>query len=242
VYKEKGKVIKNDLNEEMKRQVAIFLCDRTGNMGRPWAEAGFMCICVDLHRDNSIRATARGKHRVEKVGAGEIHFVWGDARSWKPSQFDRHFFSKYEIVFVGAFPVCTNLCGSGAQDWPLKGLAMLCDGLMLFNACELAADWSGAPWCVENPVGTIPTHHRKPDYYFQPWFYGDLYQKKTCLWTGNGFVMPRAEFIVKPEGVKQSIWLASPGEDRADIRSETPEGFARAVFEANYKQPLKRAI
>jgi hypothetical protein len=224
------------------KKAAIFLCDITGIMARPWAEAGCICICVDLHKNNSIRATNKGNHRVEKVGAGEIHFVWGDARSWKPSQFDKHFFSKYEIVFVACFPVCTNLAGSGAQDWGLKGLAMLTDGLMLFNACEQVADWSGSPYCLENPVGCIPTHHRKPDFYFQPWFWGDLYTKKTCLWVGNGFIMPQADYITAPPGTKQKIWLEPPGENRQDIRSETPAGFARAVFEANNPNKLKVAI
>lgn len=116
--------------------------------------------------------------------------MYGDARSWKPSNFCPEFHSKYRIVFVSCFPVCTNLAGSGAQDWILKGIAMLTDGLMLFNACEQIAAWSGAPYMCENPVGTIPAHHRKPDFYFQPWEYGDLYSKKTCLWTGNGFEMP----------------------------------------------------
>jgi hypothetical protein len=27
----------------------LSLCDRTGNMVRPWAEAGFECFCADLH-------------------------------------------------------------------------------------------------------------------------------------------------------------------------------------------------
>lgn len=192
----------------MKQQVVISMCDKTGNMVRPWAEAGYICICVDIQ--HSIRATKSHKHVVEKVGCGEIHFVWGDARSWKPSTFDRNFFDKYEIAFVACFPVCTNLAGSGAQDWELKGIAMLTDGLMLFNACEQIADWSGAPYLLENPVGVIPTHHRKPDYYFQPWFWGDLYTKKTCLWTGNGFVMPAADCITQPPGVIQKIWLAPP--------------------------------
>jgi hypothetical protein len=118
----------------------------------------------------------------------------------------------------------------------LKGLAMLCDGLILFNSCEQIADWSGAPYCVENPVGALTKHHREPDYYFQPWEYGEMYQKKTCLWVGNGFVMPEAEYITKPEGVKEKIWLAAPSDDRQDIRSETPEKFARAVFQVNYSE------
>ena len=220
------------------KRAAIFLCELTGNMARPWAENGYICICVDLQ--HSIRATRARKHKVERFeGGGEIHFVYGDARSWTPLHFDGKFYERYKICFVACFPVCTNLAGSGAQDYsnkkglPMKGITMLMDGLLLFNACEQVASWSGAPYLIENPVGSIPHYHRKPDYYFQPWNWGDLYQKKTCLWTGNGFIMPKFDYVTKPEGVTQKIWLASPREGRANERSETPEGFARAVFEAN---------
>jgi hypothetical protein len=218
----------------MKTKVMISMCDISGVMAEPWAEAGYVCLCIDIQ--NSIRATKYGRHKIKKIpDGGEIHYLWGDARSWKPSMFDKHFHQKYEIAFVACFPVCTNLAGSGAQDWELKGLAMLTDGLMLFNSCEQIADWSGAPYGIENPVGAITSHHRKPDFYFHPWYYGDLYQKKTCLWTGNGFVMPKAHYITKPEGVTQKIWLAPPSDTRQDERSETPAGFARAVFESNNK-------
>jgi hypothetical protein len=218
------------------KECAIFLCDLTGNMAKPWEDEGVTCICVDIQ--HSIRATRKNGYAKVRQGymGGMTYFVYGDARSWKPTDFDRNFFQKYRIIFVGCFPVCTNVAGSGAQDWQLKGLAMLCDGLTLFNACETVAAWSGAPYCVENPAGAITRHHRPPDYTFQPWFYGDLWQKKTCLWTGNGFVMPEADYIIKPKGVTQKIWLASPGPNRQNERSETPEGFTRAVKECNYKR------
>jgi hypothetical protein len=214
------------------KSAVISICDKTGIMVKPWAEAGCVCICVDIQ--HPIRATLKGSHTIQRFpSGGEIHYIYGDARSWKPSQFDRNFNQKYKIVFVACFPVCTNLSGSGAQDWPIKGLSMLTDGLMLFNACEQIADWSGAPYCIENPVGCIPTHHRKPDYYFHPWYYGDMYQKYTCLWTGNGFIMPRRKYISKPEGVNQKVWLASPGPNRSNLRSETPAAFSNAVFIAH---------
>lgn len=39
---------------------------------------------------------------------------------------------------------------------------------------------------------------------------------------------------VWPEGV---VWVKAPdGPDRANFRSATPMGFARAVFEANHKE------
>jgi hypothetical protein len=219
----------------MKKQIAIFLCDVTGIMARPWAEAGYTSYCVDLQ--HPVRNPKK-----ERVGQGEIIFTYGDARYWCPPD-------NTEIIFAFAFPVCTDMAGSGSQDYsnkrgtPRKGIPQLMDGLMLFNSCYQVCKWSGAPFGIENPVGVIPTHFRKPDYYFQPWEYGDLWTKKTCLWTGNGFVMPEKKFTRMPEGTRQAIWLMSPGEDRANKRSETPAEFAKAVFEANCKsQKLKLAI
>ena len=221
----------------MRKPVMISLCDKSGIMAEPWANNGFTCICVDLQ--HSISKTKKGKHPTKEFESGGIiHFVYGDARSWKPESFDKDFFKKYYIEFISCFPVCTDLSGSGAQYWPLKGIPMLTDALNLFNSCETIASWSGAPYCIENPVGCIPTHHRKPDYYFQPWFYGEMYQKYTCLWTGNGFVMPEIKYTIKPAAVKQKIIDLSPSKDRKDLRSETPKLFAEAVFQSNNQKNL----
>ncbi len=84
-----------------------------------------------------------------------------------------------------------------------------------------------------DPVGMLSSYWRKPDYTFQPWEYGDTYTKKTCLWTGGGFVMPEAWQRTKPAGTEATIHLMPPSADRGDKRSITPAGFARAVFEAN---------
>jgi len=60
----------------------------------------------------------------------------------------------------------------------------------------------------------------------------DGYHKNTCLWTGNGFKMPE----IKPVALHakaDKIHKCPPGSERANIRSATPMGFARAVYEAN---------
>lgn len=218
----------------MTEEIMISLCDYSGVMCEPWAEAGYTCYAVDL------------KHKVRKnvikyVGKGKIIFTYGDARYWTPPGNTR-------IVFVAGFPVCTDMAGSGSQDYsnknriPKKGIPQLCDGLLLFNSCYLVASWSGAPFLVENPSGVIPTHFRKCDYTFHPWQYGDNYSKLTCLWTGGGFIMPDTVVNIKPDDTTQKIWLMSPGEDRSEKRSETPKGFARAVFNANNPNKLKVAI
>jgi hypothetical protein len=142
---------------------------------------------------------------------------------------------------VFGFPPCTHVAVSGARDFRIKGTGMLRDSLELFAAVEHAAKWAGAPYMIENPVGKFSDHMGKPDFTFQPWNFGDLESKKTCLWVGNGFVMPPFETLVKPEDVKESCWKCPPSEDRGDIRSITPPGFARAVFEANHTRLSKAA-
>lgn len=195
-------------------QIAIFLCDKTGNMALPWSEAGYTCYCVDVQ--HSIR-----KERI----SGNIHYQWGDVRSWIPPRGKR-------IVFVACFTPCTDLAVSGARDFKTKGLPLLCDGLTLFGHCIQLAEWSGAPWMAENPTGVISTHYRKPDFTFDPCDYGDPYTKQTHLWTGGGFVMPERTPVAPSLG--SMMHRMPPSKDRANKRSATPMGFARAVFKANY--------
>ena len=138
-----------------------------------------------------------------------------------------------EALFFFAFPPCTHVAVSGARDFIEKGTAMLRDSLEMFSAAEHAARWSGLPFMIENPVGKFSDHMRKPQYVFQPWQFGDLYNKATCLWIGNGFRVPRSIHISKPEGVTDYIHKMGPSAKRAELRSTTPKGFARAVFEEN---------
>ena len=100
------------------------------------------------------------------------------------------------------------------------------------------AEWTGAPYLIENPVSTVSTYWRAPDHTFDPCDYGgylippgDAYTKKTCLWTGNGFVMPEPKRVRPTEGSR--MHRLPPSEERANARSATPKGFARAVFLAN---------
>jgi len=48
-----------------------------------------------------------------------------------------------------------------------------------------------------HPVGVLSSYWRKPDAIVQPWMYGDLESKATCIWTGKGFIVPEG-LTVKP--------------------------------------------
>jgi len=201
------------------RGTVVSLCDRTGNMVLPWLEAGYDAITVDLQPEANPHPRRR-------------HIVC-DVRKLPPLN------CSAAIYF--AFTPCTHFAVSGARWFKGKGMGALIEGLTIAEACRQHCEDSGAPWMLENPVGTLATYWREPDYYFDPNDYGDPYTKKTCLWTGNGFVMPPKvmpdDMFSEPTWVEPTlgsmIHRMPPSEDRGDRRSVTPMGFARAVFAAN---------
>jgi hypothetical protein len=203
--------------------VVISLFDYTGNMVKPWADTGYECYCVDVQHDKDMN---------NMLGYDDVYFVSEDVKTWMPPN--------KEIAAVFAFPPCTDVAVSGAKHFKNKGLTALINSLELFEAAVRIAEWSGAPYMIENPVSTVSTYWRKPDHYFHPHDYtgfepGDNYTKKTCLWTGNGFVMPdphKDESLGDPD---DRIHKAPPSPNRANFRSATPMGFAKAVFQANAK-------
>ena len=69
---------------------------------------------------------------------------------------------------------------------------------------------------------------------------GDEYTKRTCLWTGNGFVVPVPKPVFPVEGSR--MHFIAPSQDRSDLRSETPTGFAKAVFLANHALTRRRIL
>ena len=191
--------------------IVLSLCDRTGNMVRPWLDAGYECWIVDLQHEP-------GDHR-----DGALVRVGADVREWLPP------LRGYAIAF--AFPPCTHLAVSGARWFRRKGLRALSEAIDIFGACVRICEWAGAPWMVENPVSVISSHFRKPDHTFDPCDYGDPWTKKTCLWTGGGFVMPPKRR--GPPLLGSRMHRMGPSPDRGQRRSETPAGFAEAVFGAN---------
>lgn len=200
------------------RKIVLSLCDRTGNMVQPWIDAGYEAITVDLQEGQT---TNQARH----------HFV-ADITRWRyPLRF-----GPPAIVF--AFPPCTHLAVSGARWFQSKGMSALIEALSIVDACRDICESSGAPWMLENPVSTLATYWRKPDYTFHPHEYtafelSDNYTKKTCLWTGGGFVMPTPAPATLNAAPDDRIHKAPPSDERADFRSTTPMGFARAVFKAN---------
>lgn len=125
-------------------------------------------------------------------------------------------------------PPCTVFAGSGAR-WERSKEDMI-DGLSMVDVVtRLVAVCSPKFWVLENPVGKLVRYLGRPRMYFNPCDYGDPYTKRTCLW-GN-FNFPKMSPVEPLQGSK--MHLLPPSEERVNLRSATPKGFARAFFEAN---------
>ena len=158
--------------------------------------------------------------------------------------------------FVMGFPPCTDLAVSGAAHFASKRAAnpnFQNEAVNLALSVRSVGLMANCPWFFENPVSVLSTIFRKPDHIFHPYEYGgylpendthprwpdyiaprDSYPKKTCIWAGGGFIMPEKRPVGRAEGYSaQHRKLGGKSEKTKQIRSETPRGFARAVFRAN---------
>ena len=93
---------------------------------------------------------------------------------------------------------------------------------------------------IENPVGVMSTHFRKPDQIIHPYQFGEKERKQTCLWL-KGLCNLVPTDIVEPDiytyenGKTDCAWhmrtLSLPPEERRKERSKTYPGIAKAMAE-----------
>lgn len=124
-------------------------------------------------------------------------------------------------------PDCTYLANSGVrwrverQEW--KQIKEAADFFNQVNAAPF-------PHVTENPVQHKYAREYIPiyDQIIQPWNFGVLESKATCLWlTGvPELILP---IKLKPENVKQSVWREAPNPERKANRSRNFPGVSLAM-------------
>jgi len=130
-----------------------------------------------------------------------------------------------------AHPPCTHLAVSGARHFAAKKASGVQD-----EALDFVRKLMDAPIeriAIENPVSIISTKIRKPDQIVQPWMFGHMEQKATCLWLKN---LPKlvetknvkAEMMLLPKSERERIHYLPPSATRWKERSRTYQGIAEA--------------
>jgi site-specific DNA-cytosine methylase len=162
---------------------------------------------------------------------------------------------KWDIMI--AFPPCTHLTVSGARHFEQKKK----DGRQK-QGIDFFMSMINAPIqkiAVENPIGIMSNYYRKPDQIIQPYYFGDPFQKSTCLWLKN---LPKLYYNLEPNLFDKNItstkdkgemvyWIdkktgkkkcqakwyydalinAKTKEERSTLRSKTFPGIAKAMAE-----------
>lgn len=129
-----------------------------------------------------------------------------------------------------AHPPCTHLAVSGAA-WFNKKQKEQAEALVFVQAL---LDAPIPRIALENPVSIISTRIRKPEQIIQPYMFGHMEQKKTCLWlkglpklveTYNVF----EEMMNLPKNKRERLHYLPPSPDRWKLRSKTYQGIADAM-------------
>lgn len=198
-------------------KTVLSLFDYSGNWSRPYRDAGANVVQLDIKLG---------------VDINKLNCAW----------LSENVLELYGTVDgILAAPPCTDFAVSGAQYWPTKDKSGQTEKSLelvrqVLRCVEyLKPDW----WAMENPVGRLnklmPELAKYGPWYFEPWWYGDAYTKKTGLWGKFNRNLRRNE-VTPVRACSQGSWIQKLGgksERTKTLRSATPMGFAYAFFKAN---------
>lgn len=209
-------------------KIILDLCGgRLGNWSRPYQEAGYDVRVIDI-------------------------LTGGDVLSYIPPE---------NVYGILAAPPCTMFTFTRTRAVKPRDLQ---EAMQVVRAClniiwkqmevQQETRFKKCPlqfWAMENPFhGFFKKFLGKPAFVFDPWEFGDGYQKKTAIW---GYFKPIKTPVPMTDEVKAGLkgnrvmqltkfdYLKSKdihpehfGKlSRTERRSITPAGFAKAFFKAN---------
>ncbi len=195
-------------------KIILDLCGGTGAWSKPYLDAGYDVRNITLPKF--------------------------DVRYWLCEQeLKKDIENVYGIL---AAPPCTHFSFARTRA---KTPRDFIGGMELAQAClhiiwNVRADHKLAFWCLENPMGYLRQFLGKPAFTFDPCDFGDRYTKKTDLWgyfknpkKNPTSLLPFEKELCSKNMRKLPSILDITGSKQSARRAITPQGFAKAFFEAN---------
>jgi hypothetical protein len=188
----------------------LSLCDHSGEWSRPYLEAGYEVVRIDLREGRDVRLFRRPAGPIRGILAAPpcCHFARSGARHWA---------AKGEAAILEGLSVvdaCLRLVAITRPDWwalenPIGRLKdYLGDPAYKFDPCDFGDPYTKRTWLWGNFTPPTPLFSRQAREAVAPiWFGGESAgsrDRTTCLSSRH-----------------------------KAARSATPAGFARAFFEAN---------
>ena len=233
------------------KKIILDLCGGTGSWAKPYKDAGYKVYTITLP-EYDILKTIIGKDDITFVGKDKITSEKG------------LLIMKSAIYGILAAPPCTMFSFARTNAKTPRDLK---EGMACVRMC-LDIIWSCMEveqntikktlplqfWALENPYhGFLKKFLSTPAFTFDPWEFGEAYQKRTALWgsfnepkkspvpmTKEAKAKAKTNSTLHTLGVKfdylksKDIHPEAFGKfDRQTRRSITPAKFARAFFEAN---------
>lgn len=190
----------------------LVACEMSGRVRDAFAQRGHDALSADVKP-----SMAPGRH------------YQGDVRNVLMSP-EKFFDGPIDLMI--AHPPCTHLATSGANRWAEKQADGRQAAALDFVRELLMADIPSI--ALENPRSIISTAIRRPEQIIQPWMFGHMEQKLTCLWLKN---LPRlvptddvkAQMMALPRMQRQRIGHMGQQRNRRMLRSLTFPGIAAAM-------------
>lgn len=198
----------------------LIACEFSGIVRRAFADCGHDAWSCDL-----LPSEDRSNHHI----VGDVRDILGDG---------------WDLLMV-AHPPCTRLCNSGVRWLSVPPPGKTADQMQieLRDGADLFSDCWNAPIeriAVENPVmhrhaKALIRNYQEPAQSIQPYEYGHLETKRTCLWLkGLPLLRPTTPDVRLPADLtERRLWSrvhrAPPSHDRWKERSRFFSGIAEAM-------------
>ena len=214
------------------KKIILDLCGGTGSWAKPYRDAGYEVITITLP-DYDVT-----NHSFE---AGNLVFFSRENPEKKPL-----FIKTKNIYGILAAPPCTMFSFARTNAKKPRDLK---EGMECVRAC-LDIIWKCMEveqetikktlplqfWALENPYhGFLKKFLSTPAFIFDPWEFGEAYQKRTALW--GHFNEPKKSPMTEEAKAKaktnSTLHTLGVKFDRQTRRSITPAKFAQAFYEAN---------
>jgi len=235
------------------KKIILDLCGGTGSWAKPYKENGYDVRTLTLP-DYDVEEIAGFMN-------GTMHFSTDNPKCDRYLEII-DLIKNNQVYGILAAPPCT-MFSIARNDKTAKEPRDLKKGIKTVLAClEIIHECLYKPyrisennlkfWAIENPAsGYLDRFLGTPFFVFDPSEYGDNHTKKTALWgmfyppkktskaitkkgDDNNFVKSVEKYFDEkkhliPEGYREKTGLSM----RTVVRSITPQGFAKAFYEAN---------